>query len=266
MNPHEMKGTAPTLPPNVTKMANDDVGTATSSRKRTHDVENENNDTSNSTVRSAKVPKVSALSEERHSHERPDESQPGDDSDACTLLTLSDDVLLQIFLFLDSITLSRLCLTCRRLSNICSDPCLWKKVDSRGSPLTVTELRGIVKYFGKRTSSITIHGFLKVRSKMHVQSLTSPTLNKISEKCPELREFHIKDCFIDAKNGTLVYCKNYFTHTQIYIYIYNTSISNEKFGFPYVIFASLCGSSECGIIAHQPNNTCDYKQRNCEYA
>ena len=98
-------------------------------------------------------------------------------------------------------TLNKLIQTCQRLRNICSDSTLWIKFDTDGVPLTVKELRSMLKFMNKRTTSISVHGFLKIRSKMHHESLTKATLENISEKCPDLQELKLNDCFINAQNG-----------------------------------------------------------------
>ena len=152
--------------------------------------------TSSSLEVSNKVPKLDNDPQDYREH------SPAAPSTA-SLLTLSDDVLLQIFKYLDSATLTRLSRTCHRIKNIAADSTLWTKFDTNGLALSVKELRTMLKYFNKRTTSITIQGFLKVRSKMHHESVTSSTLDNISEKCPDLNELRLKDCFIDAKNGMI---------------------------------------------------------------
>ena len=134
-----------------------------------------------------------------HTHENADASPVSELS--VSLLSLSDDVLLQIFGYLDSYTLNKLIQTRQRLRNICSDSTLWIRFDTDGVPLTVKELRSMLKFVNKRTTSISVHGFLKIRSKMHHESLTKATLENISEKCPDLQELKLNDCFINAQNG-----------------------------------------------------------------
>ena len=164
------------------------------SYKRTHDDSDSEKDESAS---AAKLPKID---NDTNEHRLP-EADKSSLASCPSLLTLSDDVLLHIFGYLDSVTLTRLNRTCQRLKNICSDSTLWTRFDTDGLPLTVKELRTMLKYFSKRTTSITVHGFLKVRSKMHHESITKATLDNISDRCSNLEELRLEGCFIDAQNG-----------------------------------------------------------------
>ena len=199
MNPHEKGRNAET----EMKDNKDSIKMESKSQKRS--LENSCNiDEDTSNLEPAK--KLLKYDQESHAKSQ-QESGRRDSGSSCSLLNLSDDVLLQIFGYLDSATLSKLTQTCQRLRNICSDSTLWVRFDTDGVPLTVKELRAMLKYVNKRTTSITIHGFLKIRSKMHHESLTKAALENIAEKCPDLQELKMKDCFINAQNGK---CKKYF--------------------------------------------------------
>ena len=193
MNPHE-KGCNTLTEIEDTKEANK---MDSKSAKRVHDDNGYENKEASSSEPAKKLPKLDQSPVD--TQETPEKTTESEISSS--LLNLSDDVLLQIFGYLDSATLTKLTLTCRRLRNICSDATLWVKFDTEGVPLTVKELRSMLKFVNKRTTSITVHGFLKIRSKMHHESLTKATLESISQKCPDLLELKLKDCFIDAQNG-----------------------------------------------------------------
>lgn len=200
MNPHDMNGNKPTDVRDPEASTSNMEGKSCKRAYDDNDCEIHNDSTT-----SAPPTKVPKLSESCNGEvqEQPSTNHSTIDSTA-SLLTLSDDVLLHIFGYLDSVTLTKLNRACHRLKNICSDSTLWKTFDTNGVALTVKELRTMVKYFNKRTTSIIIQGFLKVRSKMHHESITSATLRNISEKCTELGELKLKDCFIDAQNGTKI--------------------------------------------------------------
>ena len=190
MNPHNASNN---LPSDGQNPEIDKVVERRSCKRSRPDNEKEQG-TSSSLEVSNKVPKLDNDPQDYREH------PPAAPSPA-SLLTLSDDVLLQIFKYLDSATLTRLSRTCHRIKNIAADSTLWTKFDTNGLALSVKEFRTMLKYFNKRTTSITIQGFLKIRSKMHHESVTSSILDNISEKCPDLNELRLKDCFIDAKNG-----------------------------------------------------------------
>ena len=196
MNPYEISNSVPTES-QESKESNKMEGKAC---KRAHDSSDCDSTDSSTSAPAEKLPKL------ENGANVDDQVHPGPASGVSiptiSLLSLSDDVLLHIFGYLDSVTLTRLNRTCQRLKNICSDSTLWTKFDTNGLPLTVKELRTMLKYFNKRTTSITVHGFLKIRSKMHHESITKATLDSISEKCSALQELKLKDCFIDAQNGT----------------------------------------------------------------
>ena len=191
MNTYEISKSVPTEN-QETKESNKMEGKAC---KRTHDSIDCDSKDSGTSPPAEKLPKLDT-DDQVHPDTASSVSIP-----TVSLLSLSDDVLLHIFEYLDSVTLTRLNRTCQRLKNICSDSTLWATFDTNGLPLTVKELRTMLKYFNKRTTSITVHGFLKIRSKMHHESITKATLDNISEKCSDLQELKLKDCFIDAQNG-----------------------------------------------------------------
>ena len=161
MNPHELHGSPSGEVPNQNSSTSI---IEVKSNKRGHD---EGSD-SELSGHIKKVPKLCEPSNRGKSQQSEADLCIKDITSTSSLLALSDDVLLHIFGYLDSVTLTRLNRTCHRLKNICSDPTLWKVFNTNGLPLTVTEFKTMVKYFNKRTTCVTIHGFLKIRSKMHL--------------------------------------------------------------------------------------------------
>ena len=192
MNPYEINSSVPT----ENQESKESTKMEGKACKRAHDSSDCDSKDSSTLAPAEKLPKLESVDDEAHPDAASSVSIP-----TVSLLSLSDDVLLHIFGYLDSVTLTRLNRSCQRLKNVCSDSTLWGTFDTNGLPLTVKELRAMLKYFNKRTTSITIHGFLKIRSKMHHESITKATLDSISEKCSDLQELKLKDCFIDAQNG-----------------------------------------------------------------
>ncbi len=111
-----------------------------------------------------------------------------------SLLSLSDHVILEIIKYLKSTDLLVLSQVCLRLSAIAADESLWKVVDTAEKPVVASEFRKILKFASKKTIKFVIGGF----ASQSRNNLTPSILEVIRTKCPDVKEFTLTNCHIDA--------------------------------------------------------------------
>ncbi len=111
------------------------------------------------------------------------------------LLSLPDHVILEIVKLLNSSDLLRLSTVSMRMAAISADESLWKKVDTLERPLEPSQFRKLLKFLGEKTRTFHIGGFASQQK----NSLTASILKEISKRCPDVEEFVLENCHIDAK-------------------------------------------------------------------
>ena len=176
---------------------------------------------------------------------RPSASSPSSSRNTatklCHLLALSDDVLLMIMQFLDSISLLNLGETCLRLKGVTSDPNLWKTVDLTSVSSTISDCKRRLCHINQRTKIIKIKGFYVATSDLTLkpppnlsadmievwrrnfdafeyynlfgkqldikkESISPDLMRIIASKCPQLRELCLLCCNVNANNLDLIDC------------------------------------------------------------
>ncbi|KAL7288563.1 hypothetical protein TKK_0017304 [Trichogramma kaykai] len=106
-------------------------------------------------------------------------------------LDLPDDVLLHVCNLLSAFDKIALHLTCTRLSNLCCDRFLWKKIDFRGKNLTVRTLKLYSKFI------LPITKFLAIRGNTEIDAEFFDLLRQQSR---DLKEFIVEDYIISQQD------------------------------------------------------------------
>lgn len=132
----------------------------------------------------------------------PEASDPGPSTASeplAGLLSLDDPCLLRLVTlvpFQDRINLSRVC---TRLQNICADASLWTEVDTHfGDPLSLRELRSLLKFVHGRTRRVALRGFLRASVQRQREAVSSSLLEQLRDRCPALAEVSLTECYVDA--------------------------------------------------------------------
>ncbi|XP_058832426.1 uncharacterized protein LOC131690563 [Topomyia yanbarensis] len=123
-----------------------------------------------------------------------------------SLMDLSDEILMEIFLNLDSDSLISLSECCLRLNNFIKDKKLWTKADFSESQLGVQELLRKIKHLQVETRSLKIRGLTSLYplDKWKTPTLTANLLAQINKRCPQLEHFEITEGYMDTNNMAII--------------------------------------------------------------
>uniref|UniRef100_A0A1Q3G2C8 Putative scf ubiquitin ligase skp2 component n=1 Tax=Culex tarsalis TaxID=7177 RepID=A0A1Q3G2C8_CULTA len=123
-----------------------------------------------------------------------------------SLLDLSDEILMEIFLNLDSDSLIALSECCLRLNSIMKDKKLWTKADFSASQLGAQELLRKIHHLKVETKSLKIRGLTSVYplDKWKTPTLTANMLAQINKRCPGLEHFEIIEGYMDTNNMAII--------------------------------------------------------------
>ena len=89
-------------------------------------------------------------------------------------------------------------------------------------PLSLREFRKLLVYLNDRTKSITIKGFVGSPGNSKKESVSPSIMQNICEKCPNLTEFSLEECFIDASKTPL----NIFPKSLTKLSLKNSEVFN----------------------------------------
>lgn len=123
-----------------------------------------------------------------------------------SLLDLSDEMLMLIFLNLDSNSLISLSESCPRLNNLIKDKKLWATADFSASQLGAQELLRKIQHLQTETKSLKIRGLTSVYplDKWKTPTLTANILAQINKRCPQLEHFEIIEGYMDTNNMAII--------------------------------------------------------------
>nr|XP_029721411.1 uncharacterized protein LOC115253717 isoform X2 [Aedes albopictus]XP_029721431.1 uncharacterized protein LOC109407901 isoform X2 [Aedes albopictus] len=123
-----------------------------------------------------------------------------------SLLDLSDEILMEIFLNLDSNSLVALSECCLRLNNLVKDKKLWVSADFSSSRLGTQELQRKIKHLQAETRSLKIRGLTSLYplDKWKTPTLTANLLMWINKYCPQLEHFEINEGYFDTNNMAII--------------------------------------------------------------
>ncbi|XP_017885998.1 uncharacterized protein LOC108628521 isoform X2 [Ceratina calcarata] len=139
-------------------------------------------------------PKASS-SEEDMKRMKSRESEKENDIIYPNILEFSDDVLLNIFKYLNPTDLMAISLSCQRLTQVAQDKTLWRRVDFRDRPILLTELKEYIKFFHPMTTSLAIRGDLYCENDI---DLSPFFFYSIKTKCTQLKELIIEEYCING--------------------------------------------------------------------
>ncbi|CAK9797692.1 F-box/LRR-repeat protein 12 [Anthophora quadrimaculata] len=111
------------------------------------------------------------------------------------ILDFSDDVLLNIFKYLNPKDLMAISLSCQRLAQIVQDKTLWKRVDFREKPILLSDLKEYIKFLQPITTNLAIRGDLY---RENDTELSPCFFNSIKNTCTQLKELIIEEYCINA--------------------------------------------------------------------
>ena len=115
---------------------------------------------------------------------------------------LPSEVLLEIFLRLNSYDLLRLSETCRKLNNfVLKTKSLWTNVDFTGHPLDTKDFAQIIEYFHSNTVSIALEGFLSPGTSLNDTpcNVTGPMMTAIANTCTHLNNIKLVNVILLEK-------------------------------------------------------------------
>lgn len=123
-----------------------------------------------------------------------------------SLMDLSDEILMEIFLNLDSDSLISLSECCLRLNSVIKDKKLWAKADFSASQLGAQELLRKIHHLQVETKSLKIRGLTSVYplDKWKTPTLTANILAQINKRCPGLEHFEIIEGYMDTNNMAII--------------------------------------------------------------
>ncbi|XP_039444174.1 uncharacterized protein LOC120424181 [Culex pipiens pallens] len=123
-----------------------------------------------------------------------------------SLMDLSDEILMEIFLNLDSDSLIALSECCLRLNSVIKDKKLWAKADFSSSQLGAQELLRKIHHLQVETKSLKIRGLTSVYplDKWKTPTLTANMLAQINKRCPGLEHFEIIEGYMDTNNMAII--------------------------------------------------------------
>lgn len=123
-----------------------------------------------------------------------------------SLMDLSDEILMEIFLNLDSDSLISLSECCLRLNSVIKDKKLWAKADFSASQLGAQELLRKIHHLQVETKSLKIRGMTSVYplDKWKTPTLTANMLAQINKRCPGLEHFEIIEGYMDTNNMAII--------------------------------------------------------------
>ncbi|XP_062560783.1 uncharacterized protein LOC134225042 isoform X2 [Armigeres subalbatus] len=123
-----------------------------------------------------------------------------------SLMDLSDEILMEIFLNLDSNSLVALSECCLRLNNLVQDKKLWISADFSSSRSGTQELQRKIKHLQAETRSLKIRGTagLYPLDKWKTPTLTANLLMWINKYCPQLEHFEINEGYFDTNNMAII--------------------------------------------------------------
>ncbi|XP_016918450.1 uncharacterized protein LOC108001770 isoform X1 [Apis cerana] len=111
------------------------------------------------------------------------------------ILDFSDDVLLNIFKYLNPKDLMAINLSCQRLGQIAQDKTLWRRVDFRETPMLLNDLKEYIKFLQPITTSLAMRGDLYCE---HDTELSPCFFNSIKTICTQLKELIIEEYCING--------------------------------------------------------------------
>ncbi|XP_055627398.1 uncharacterized protein LOC129769286 [Toxorhynchites rutilus septentrionalis] len=119
-----------------------------------------------------------------------------------SLMDLSDEILMEIFLNLDSNSLIALSECCSRLNGLIEDRKLWTVADFTSSPLCASNLLRNIKHLQVETRTLKIRGMTSIYplAKWKTSTLTSNVLLQINKRCPQLEHFEIIEGYMDTSH------------------------------------------------------------------
>ncbi|XP_072049746.1 F-box/LRR-repeat protein 12-like [Amphiura filiformis] len=124
-------------------------------------------------------------------------------SPALTIDSLADNVLVDIFSFLDVKDKCRTAQVCRRWNSLIHQKSLWKHIDL--TPFKV-DLRSIWKlvraYYTDMLLSLRLHGFTE--SIKSTECISNAVLTDIKSRCPNLRELFVTKANLITINSSLL--------------------------------------------------------------
>ncbi|XP_055598042.1 uncharacterized protein LOC129747727 [Uranotaenia lowii] len=123
-----------------------------------------------------------------------------------SLLDLSDEILMEIFLNLDSNSLIALSESCLRLNNLIQDKRLWCTADFSSMQLGAGELLKKIKHLQPDTKSLKIRGLTAAYplDKWKTPTLTANLLTQINKRCPSLEHFEIGEGYMDTNSVAII--------------------------------------------------------------
>lgn len=128
-----------------------------------------------------------------------------DDYNYSKLLSLSDEVLLEILKNCNSLTLDALSKTCIRFKNLVCDRRLWTSFDYSKLALSVDEILKRFKYINKDTTEFKIKGLVKSfpHKKWQNNTITENLLEKLQKLTPHLESLEVYEGFLDFQKFTI---------------------------------------------------------------
>ncbi|XP_076674761.1 uncharacterized protein LOC143372460 isoform X2 [Andrena cerasifolii] len=124
------------------------------------------------------------------------------------ILDFSDDVLLNIFKYLNPQDLIAVSLCCQRLDQVAQDKTLWRRVDFRESPILSKDVRKYIKFLQPMTTSLAIRGNLYSDGKI---GLSPFFFSAISIACTQLKELVIEKYYINGDKCLILSNCEWFT-------------------------------------------------------
>nr|XP_034188671.1 uncharacterized protein LOC117608049 isoform X3 [Osmia lignaria] len=124
------------------------------------------------------------------------------------ILDFSDDVLLNIFKYLNPQDLMAISLSCQRLAQVAQDKTLWRRVDFRVKPILLNDLKEYIKFFQPMTVSLAVRGSLHCEKEAE---LSPYFFNSIKNSCTQLRELTIEEYYINGDKCLILSNCQWFT-------------------------------------------------------
>ncbi|CAL7935418.1 unnamed protein product [Xylocopa violacea] len=152
-------------------------------------------------------PKASS-SEEDMKRIKFEEDKREDDIIYPHILDFSDDVLLNIFKFLNPKDLMAISLSCQRLARVAQDMTLWRRVDFRASPILLNDLKEYIRFLQPMTTSLAIRGNLFYENDAE---LSPCFFNSIKTTCTDLKELIIEEYRINGDKCLILSNCQWFT-------------------------------------------------------
>ncbi|XP_076758946.1 uncharacterized protein LOC143428120 isoform X4 [Xylocopa sonorina] len=124
------------------------------------------------------------------------------------ILDFSDDVLLNIFKFLNPKDLMAISLSCQRLARVAQDMTLWRRVDFRASPILLNDLKEYIRFLQPMTTSLAMRGNLFYENDAE---LSPCFFNSIKTTCTDLKELIIEEYRINGDKCLILSNCQWFT-------------------------------------------------------